>query len=184
MQPAASNEKELVRLLNGQEGEKAARALYRLLAPELYGFIASRLDDRGLAEEVVQDVFLQVWRHAEHYDPARGEVRTWIYGIARNAIVDAERHRARRPRAAVGQPEEQIDGEEPIERALLRWQITLAFDRLTPDHRAIVHQTQVQGLKLREIAERTGVPLGTVKSRAHYAVENLCLALEELGVTT
>lgn len=184
MQPAASSEKELVRLLNGQEGEKGARALYRLLAPELYGFIAGRLGDRGLAEEIVQDVFVQVWRHAEHYDPARGEVRTWIYGIARNAVVDAERRRARRPRAAAGQPEERVDGDEPIERALLRWQITLAFDQLTPEHRAIVHQAQVQGLKLREIAERTGVPLGTVKSRAHYALENLRLALEELGVTT
>ncbi len=54
--------------------------------------------DRGLAEEITQDVFfLQVWQHAEHYDPARGEVRTWIYGIARNAIIDAERRRV--PRA-------------------------------------------------------------------------------------
>ncbi len=80
--------------------------------------------------------------------------------------------------------EEPIDADEPIEGSLLRWQVNLAFERLTPEHRAIVHQTQVQGLKLREIAEQSGLPLGTVKSRAHYALENLRLALEELGVTT
>lgn len=127
---------------------------------------------------------MQVWRHAGQYDPTRGEVWTWFYGIARNAVLDAERRRDRRPRAALGQREEPIDADEPIERAVLRWQVNLAFDRLTPEHRAIVHQTQVQGLKLREIAEQSGLPLGTVKSRAHYALENLRLALEELGVTT
>ncbi len=181
--PAAVSNEELVRQLHGRNGEEAARTLYLRLAPELYGFAASRLGDRGLAEETVQDVFVQIWRHAEQYDPTLGEVRTWIYGITRNAVLDAERRRGRRPRAAAGRPEDQADLDEPIERALLRWQVQLAFDRLTPAHRAIVHQTQVQGLKLREIAERTGVPLGTVKSRAHYALENLRLALEELGVT-
>lgn len=182
--PAASTNEELVRQLGGRRGEEAARALYRLLAPELFGFVASRLGDRGLAEETVQDVFMQMWRHAEQYDATRGEVRTWVYGIARNAVIDAERRRGRRPRAAAGRQEDRADADEPIERALLRWQVQLAFDRLTPEHRSIVHQTQIQGLKLREIAEHTGVPLGTVKSRAYYALENLRLALEELGVST
>lgn len=152
--------------------------------PKLYGFAVSRLGDRGLAEEVVQDVFVQIWRHAEQYDPGRGQVRTWIYGIARHAVLDAERRRDRRPPAGHGPCKEHVDDDEPIERAVLRWQINLALDRLTPEHRAVVHQTQVQGLKLREIAERSGLPLGTVKSRAHYALENLRIALEELGVTT
>ncbi len=184
MHPATATDEDLVRRLSGRHGDEAARALYRMLGPELYGFAVSRLGDRGLAEEVVQDVFVQVWRHARQYDAARGGVRTWIYGIARNAVLDAERRRDRRPRAAPADPGEEIDAGDPVQSAVLRWQIGLAFARLTPEHRAIVHQTQVQGLKLREIAERTGLPLGTVKSRAYYALENLRLALEEMGVTT
>jgi RNA polymerase sigma-70 factor (ECF subfamily) len=178
----AQDESLLLRDLRSERGEDAARALYRTYSGELYGFALNRLGDRGLAEEVVQDVFTRVWRHAAEYDAARGSVRTWLYGIARNAIVDLERHRSRRPPVAAREPE--VEGgashDEPIERALLRWQVQAALERLTPEHREVVRLAHLGGLSVREIADLTGLPEGTVKSRTYYALQNLRLTLDEM----
>ena len=174
----------LVLALDTGNAEQAARELYRGYGGELYGFALRRLDDRQLAEEVVQDVFTSVWRRARDYDAERGTLRAWLYGIARNAIIDAERRRRRRPRTLADEPPEAASAEDPIERALLRWQMQLALERLTPDHREALRLTHVEGLKLREVAEVLGLPLGTVKSRVYYALQALRLACEELEVLT
>ena len=162
--------------------EQSLRALYREYGGELYGFAVNCLGDRGLAEELVQDVFTRVWRHAAEYDAARGSVRTWLYGIARNAIVDLERHRARRPPLATREPEPEggASADEPIERALLRWQVQSALERLTPEHREVVRLAHLGGLSVKEIANLLGLPAGTVKSRTFYALQNLRLALDEM----
>ncbi|HEX8744306.1 MAG TPA: sigma-70 family RNA polymerase sigma factor [Thermoleophilaceae bacterium] len=174
----------LLKDLRTSRGEETMRSLYRAYGGELYGFALNCLGDRGLAEEVVQDVFTRVWRHAESFDPDRASFRTWIYGIARHAIIDLERRRSVRPALA---PRED-DGSDvaartdSIERALLGWQVSAALERLTPEHRQVIRLAHFQGLRLREIAELTGLPLGTVKSRVSYALRGLRLALEEMGV--
>src|SRR4029077_9937779 len=86
----------LARISSDATGE-ALRALYRSYAGELYGFALNALGDRGSAEEVVQEVFTRAWRHAEAYDPTRGSVRTWLYQIARHAVIDMRRRAAVRP---------------------------------------------------------------------------------------
>lgn len=170
--------------LRSPTGEDTLRSLYRTYGAELYGFAFNCLHDRGQAEELVQDVFTRVWRHAETFDPERASFRTWIYGIARNAIVDMRRRQAVRPPfASAGERErEQQSSDEPIEASLLRWQVQQALERLTPEHRQVIRLAHFQGLTLREIAEQTGVPLGTIKSRTSYALRGLRLALEEMGV--
>jgi len=169
--------------LQVEASEQSLRALYREYGGELYGFAVNHLGDRGLAEELVQDVFTRVWRHAEKFDPERATFRTWLYGIARNAVIDFNRRRAVRPSLAahevVTEPEDISDS---IEQAVLRWQVSAALERLTPEHREVVRLAHFQGLTLREVSERTGLPLGTVKSRASYALRGLRLALEEMGV--
>ena len=85
------------------------RALYRLYGGELYGFSLNALGDRGAAEEIVQEVFLRAWRHAGRYDPRRAAVRTWLYQIARNAIIDSRRRAAVRP----GLPHARRGGRRP-----------------------------------------------------------------------
>ena len=178
---SSQDETLLLRELHTDRGESAARTLYRAYAGELYGFALNRLGDRGLAEEVVQDVFTRVWRHAADYDPGRGSVRTWLYGITRNAIVDFERHRARRPPMAAHEGDTEVAAaDEPIERALLRWQVQAALERLTPEHREVVRLAHLGGLSVNEIAELTGLPPGTVKSRTYYALQNMRLALDEM----
>jgi RNA polymerase sigma-70 factor (ECF subfamily) len=174
----------LLKDLRTSRGEETMRSLYRTYGGELYGFALNSLGDRGLAEEVVQDVFTRVWRHADSFDPERASFRTWIYGIARNAIIDLERRRSVRPRLAPREDErdEPVAKDNSIESALLAWQVSAALARLTPEHRQVIRLAHFQGMRLREIAERTGLPLGTVKSRVSYALRGLRLALEEMGV--
>ena len=173
----------ILKSLHDAHGEDGMRTLYRTYGPELYGFAVNSLGDRQLAEEVVQDVFTRVWRHADSFDPERASFRTWLYGIARNAIIDLKRRSAVRP--AVATPPAELDegpGDDLLERALLAWQVTAALERLTPEHRQVIRLAHFQGMRLREIAEQTGLPLGTVKSRISYALRGLRLALEEMGV--
>jgi RNA polymerase sigma-70 factor, ECF subfamily len=173
----------LVKTLQSSASEDTMRRLYRSYGPELYGFALNSLGDRGLAEELVQEVFTRIWRHADSYDPDRASFRTWLYGIARNAIIDVKRKQSVRPQLSSREPDDQeASFDEPLEAALLRWQVQAALERLTPEHRQVIRLAHFQGLTLREIADRTGIPLGTVKSRTSYALRALRLALEEMGV--
>ena len=109
----------MLKTLRTAESEESMRALYRTYGPELYGFAVSALGDRGQAEELVQEVFTRVWRKADSFDPERASFRTWLYGIARNAIIDQKRRAAVRPALAAHEEaaglglEPRLPGPEP-----------------------------------------------------------------------
>jgi RNA polymerase sigma-70 factor (ECF subfamily) len=177
----ASEDARLVERLRTDESGEAMRALYRAYGGELLGFAQRSLGDRGAAEEIVQEVFLRAWRHAGRYDAELATVRTWLYRIARNAIIDARRRASVRPVSATHDAAEQ-DAGGSIEQAMLGWQVAAALERLTPEHRQMIRMAQFRGLSMREIAAETGLPVGTVKSRTWYALRSLRLVLEEMGV--
>ncbi len=179
---AASDARLVERLPHDRSGEEL-RELYRRYAGELFGFACNAVGDRELAEEVVQDVFARLWRHAGDYDPGKASVRTWLYAIARNRIVDARRRAAARPGLAQPETEERVEElDRELEQAVLRWQVAAALARLSPQHREVIRLSHWGGLSLREIAERKGIPLGTAKSRAYYALQSLRLILDEMEV--
>lgn len=179
----ASSDATLVERLPFDRSGGELRELYRRYAGELFGFAANALGDRELAEEVVQDVFAQLWRRAGDYDQRRASVRTWLYAITRNRIIDAHRRAAARPQRADDDP---LAGEGALDvaldQAVLRWQVSAALARLSPPHREVIRLAHYGGLTMREISERTGVPLGTVKSRTSYALRHLRLILDEMEV--
>jgi RNA polymerase sigma-70 factor, ECF subfamily len=177
---ARSDARLLHQLPHDRSGE-ALRELYRRFGGELFGFACNALGDREAAEEVVQDVFARAWRQAERYDEDRASVRTWLFAIARNRIVDVRRRASVRPTVAAwpNEPEAQA---QVLEQAVLRWQVAAALARLTPDHREVIRLAHYAGLSLREISEHQGIPLGTVKSRLSYALRSLRLILDEMGV--
>jgi RNA polymerase sigma-70 factor, ECF subfamily len=158
------------------------QTLYRRYCHELSGFAYRSLGDCGAADELVQDVFTSVWRHAESYDRRRGSVRTWVYRIARNAIIDRHRRASVGPRLVASAADE---ANEPwaldvsIEQIPQRWQVTAALARLTPEHQEAVRLAYYQGTTMREIAEAKSVSVGTIKSRTWYALRSLRLALDE-----
>ena len=179
----ARSDASLVEALPQDGSGEDLRELYRRYSGELFGFACHALGDRELAEEVVQDVFARAWSRAGDYDSSRASVRTWLYAIARNRIVDVRRRAAVRPALADGrEPEAPEQPTEPLEQAVLRWQLAAALARLTPEHREVIRLAHWGGLTLREIAERKGIPLGTVKSRTSYALRSLRLVLDEMGI--
>jgi RNA polymerase sigma-70 factor (ECF subfamily) len=158
--------------------ERDVREAYAAHAGELYGFAVRSLGDRGLAEEAVQETFLRAWRAGERFDPQIGSLRTWLFAILRNVVIDLGRARAARPGVAEGGVEPSV---EPFEEALLAWQIEEAMRRIGDQHRRVLLETYYRGRPYAEVAEELGVPEGTVKSRVYYGLRALRVALEEIG---
>lgn len=163
------------------DADEGIRAAYALHGRELFGFAIRALGDRGLAEEAVQETFLRAWRSAGRFDPAISSLRTWLFAIARNVMVDLARARASRPRlAGEAGPERAAEG-DPIDRALVRWQVEEALRRLGEEHRRVLVETYFRGRPYGEVAALLRIPEGTVKSRVFYALKALRLALDEMG---
>ena len=158
--------------------ERDVREAYAAHAAELYGFAVRSLGDPGLAEEAVQETFVRAWRAGERFDPQIGSLRTWLFAILRNVVIDLGRARAARPRVAEGGIEPSV---EPFDEALLSWQIEEAMRRIGDQHRQVLVETYYRGRPYAEVAEEFGVPEGTVKSRVYYGLRALRVVLEEMG---
>jgi RNA polymerase sigma-70 factor, ECF subfamily len=158
--------------------EAGVREAYAAHAGELYGFALRSLADPGLAEEAVQDTFLRAWRAGDRFDPELGSLRTWLFAILRNVIIDLSRARASRP--GVGGEIPDI-GHEPFEEVLLTWQVEEALRRIGDQHRRVLVETYLRGRPYAEVAGELGVPEGTIKSRVYYGLKALRNALEEMG---
>jgi RNA polymerase sigma-70 factor (ECF subfamily) len=158
--------------------ERDVREAYAAHAGELYGFALRSLSDAGLAEEAVQETFVRAWRAGDRFDPQIGSLRTWLFAILRNVVIDLGRSRAARPRVAEGGIEPSV---EPLEQALLAWQVEEALRRIGDDHRHVLVETHFRGRPYAEVAAELGVPEGTVKSRVYYGLRALRVVLEEMG---
>lgn len=158
--------------------ERDVREAYAAHAGELYGFAMRSLGDSGLAEEAVQETFLRAWRAGARFDPQIGSLRTWLFAILRNVVIDLGRARSSRPPLAEGGIEPAV---EPFEEALLSWQVEEAMRRIGDQHRRVLVETYYRGRPYAEVAAALGVPEGTVKSRVYYGLRALRVALEEIG---
>ena len=155
--------------------ERDVREAYAAHAGELYGFATRSLGDTGLAEEAVQETFLRAWRAGRRFDPTIGSLRTWLFAILRNVVIDIGRARAARPVVAEAEAEPSV---EPFEESLLAWQVEEAMRRIGDQHREILVETYYRGRPYAEVADELGIPVGTVKSRVYYALRALRIALE------
>ena len=158
--------------------EREVREAYSAHSRELYGFALRSLDDPGLAEEAVQETFTRAWRAGERFDPEIGSLRTWLFAILRNVVIDLGRARSVRPRVGEGGIEPSV---EPLEDALLAWQVEEAMRRIGEDHRRVLVETYYRARPYAEVAAELGVPEGTVKSRVYYGLKALRVVLEEMG---
>jgi RNA polymerase sigma-70 factor (ECF subfamily) len=158
--------------------ERDVREAYAAHASELYGFAVRSLGDAGLAEEAVQETFVRAWRAGERFDPQIGSLRTWLFAILRNVVIDLGRARAARPALAEGGIEPSV---EPFDEALLSWQIEEAMRQIGEQHRQILVETYYRGRPYADVAAELGIPEGTVKSRVYYGLRALRVVLEEMG---
>jgi RNA polymerase sigma-70 factor, ECF subfamily len=147
---------------------------------ELFGFARRSLNSTQNAEDVVQETFSRAWRSRERFDPTLGSLRTWLFAIERRVIYDVSAQVTKNAVTSIDRIGERA-GDDTIERAMLGWQVESALQRLDPDHRMIVTELYFNGRSGREVAEMFGLPEGTVRSRAFYALKMLRLLLEEDG---
>ena len=152
---------------------RALETLYGRHAGWLLVRLGRRCADPGLVDEVVQDTFVAVWRSAAKYG-GQGEVAAWIWGIGVRRLVDAVR---RVPRTTVvaepPEPSLELSAEERVLLGVQYGDLAGALDRLSPELRAVVQSTVLDGLTTAEAGRLLGIPQGTVKTRMKRAREQL-----------
>ncbi|MEN3360427.1 MAG: hypothetical protein V7637_4409 [Mycobacteriales bacterium] len=167
------------RLLAGEED--ALAELYARYGPLVYAVAVRLVRDRAVAEDVIQDVFVQVWRRPASYDPRAGTLRAWLAMLARRRAIDAIRRAARQRRRPATEPEPPPDPAEAAVHAALTSSVRAAVEALPEAQRTAVLLAYAGGLTAREIANRLGVPEGTVKSRLRLGLRRISRLLAAEG---
>ncbi len=159
---------------------RALQAVHDQYGATVFGFLQHMVRDRAAAEDVFQQVLTEVWRRGAEYDPARASMVTWILTIARSRALDELRRRRPEPHDPDTLPEIAVD--TPQDEVLDRWRMSHLLGQLPVEERHVLELRFYHELSQGEIAERTGTPLGTVKTRMVRGLERLRLVLEAEGV--
>ncbi|WP_062464702.1 sigma-70 family RNA polymerase sigma factor [Demequina soli] len=162
--------------------ESVLRELHDQHAAVLWRYVTHLTGDAAAADDVVQETLLRAWRTPRILEQDPASTRSWLITVARHLVIDDARSARRRheaPRENV--PDRPADGaEDALFDALL---VAEAMATLSADHRAVIVRAYFGGLSTAELSGALGIPEGTVKSRLHYGLRALRLALEERGVT-
>ncbi len=174
------SDEQLMTNLDGPRVEVALSKLYDRYSRTVFGVGLKILSDRSMAEELVQEVFLKVWRSSGTFDPSRGSFSTWLYRVTRSVALDLYRKRAHRVRPVsdgqlhiAAERDSSAGPQEIVDESWLSWRVSRALEMLDAPHREVIDLAYFGGLSQREISERTGVPLGTVKTRTASAYKSL-----------
>jgi len=164
--------------------EALLRALYDRYAASLWWFVLRLTGgDRARSQDVVQETMLRAWRKPSVLDEQHGSARAWLFTVARRIVVDEWRSARSRHELTVDEPPEQVEVDQ-VDAMLDTWIVAEALDRLTPEHREVIVECYYRGRSTAEAAETLRIPVGTVKSRTHYALRALRLTMQEMGVTS
>ena len=163
---------------------RALEMLYNRYSPRALGLALRILQDRDLAEQVVQDAFWRVWRKAEQYEQKKGRFSTWLFTIVHNLAIDHIRQR--RGSVSLDAPElaetiesqaDDTDMDENISRQLDGAQVRAALQSLPDSQREVIELVYFEGLSHRQVAKKLSTPLGTVHTRARLGIQKLREAL-------
>ncbi len=165
-----------------QVQDELLRALHDAHAPSLIRFVTRLINDHAFAEDIVQETLLRAWRHPEVLERGEDATRAWLFTVARNLVVD-DRRSARHTREFATDELPEHAKDDDTDALLDAWLVADAIGALSSEHRSVVIRAYYLGHSVAEISKLEGIPDGTVKSRLHYAIKALRLALQERGVT-
>lgn len=174
--PQTDNEL-LLRIAAGDLGGPLEE-LYARFARRLYNLGYRLLGNEGLAEELVQETFVRVWRASARFDPGIATAGAFITGIARNLAIDLYRRPSSRPAERLP---ENGSVDDAVEQVLVGLTVREALTMLSPAHREVVEAVYGRGERAVEVAERLGIPAATVRTRSFHGLRALAAALETLG---
>jgi RNA polymerase sigma-70 factor (ECF subfamily) len=160
----------------------ALKMLYDRLSLKLLGIAIRILADRQDAEDVVQEVFLTIWRKAGEFAPGRASGEAWLVAITRNRAIDRMRERGRRRHAPVESLENHADAnarsDALADRADVARTVSGALDGLEPRHAKVIRAAWLDGLSYDELSKREGVPVGTIKTWVFRGLRRMRARLE------
>lgn len=169
----------LVERIRNDRDRAAFAQLFRHFAPRVKAFLMKSGAGEAMAEECTQEVMATLWTKAHMFDPARASVSTWVFTIARNRKIDALRRQRRpEPEDLTWGPEAEPDQADVLTLQQESEKLARAIADLPEKQRELIERAYFGDLTHSEIAEETGLPLGTIKSRIRLALERLRHAMK------
>jgi RNA polymerase sigma-70 factor, ECF subfamily len=159
--------------------EVALKELYKRFSKQIYSLARRMLREESAAEDVTQDVFVKIWQKALDYSNLKGAVSTWVMTIAHHSTVDAIRRRATQETVVLEDGELERYPVEHDDERLEQVTVSRALESLEPGERGLIELAYFEGLSHSQLATRTGIPLGTIKTRLRLGLQKLKAALGE-----
>ena len=147
--------------------------LYEQYSPALFGVINRVVREEEKAADVLQDVFLKIWKNIKDYETGKGTLFTWMMNIARNASIDLYRKEKNRHHVDIDDQIQVIDRDKQEQFQEATMDLRNIVDKLSPERRDVLDLVYLQGYTQQEAAERLNIPLGTAKSRIRTALQDL-----------
>ena len=162
--------------------DAAIRQLYAHYAKALHGYVEQFCPDRASADDIVQETFIRAWRHLPQLSADDRPIRPWLFRVARNLLIDANRAARARPVTVPEQPGGEAGTDSGLEEILDRQLVSAALAHLSPAHQSVLVETFYRGATTATVARELGIPHGTARSRLHYALDALRQHLQEHDV--
>ena len=166
----------------GGDPDAVIRQLYSHYAEALHGYVEQFCPDRASADDIVQETFIRAWRHLPQLNADDRPVRPWLFRVARNLLIDANRAARARPMTVPGSAGE-VGTDSGLEEILDRQLVSAALQHLSPAHQTVLVETFYRGGTMATVAHELGIPHGTARSRLHYALDAMRKQLEEHDAT-
>jgi len=181
--PQSDDPEALLQRVAGLRDREALARLFSMFGPRVKSMMLKLGASDAIAEDMVQETFLAVWRKAHLYSTERGAAVSWIFTIARNLRIDQFRRQSNKPYEDLETVT--IESAEPsgsviVEQRQVIDRVSVALKTLSPEQQEVVRLSFLQDMPHAQIAEKVGIPLGTVKSRLRLAYERLRPMLEDL----
>jgi RNA polymerase sigma-70 factor (ECF subfamily) len=161
------------------DADAAIRQLYCRHAEALHAYAERFCTDRSNADDVVQETFIRAWRHLPKLSADDRPIRPWLFRVARNQLIDADRAARARPLVVQALPDEDAGTDAGLDQVLDRELVSAALQHLSLAHRTVLIEAFYNGGSLAAVARKLGIPHGTARSRMHYALLALRQQLRE-----